>query len=188
MKKIISFAFSMIFIVAMTFAQSKTVSEFSDNTKGYTAFLYQSVIRVMNKDQNPDFNKLIRDLDHIKLALSEHRGIDAKQVFKTIDTGVKGEGFEMIMSFNNKDYKCNAYELESRNGKSTWVTTFMTEGYAGAMEMKGTLDLKYIEALSSLNYEQIKSMIPSSYIKQHDKIKETKEKIKAEEESKEEKH
>jgi len=127
MKKVISFVFSMLLIVSMTFAQSKTVSEFSDNTEGYTAFLYQSVIRVMNKDQNPDFNKLIRDLDHIKLALSEHKGADAKQIFKTIDTGVKGEGFDMIMSFNNKDYKCNAYELESRNGKSTWVTTFMTD-------------------------------------------------------------
>ena len=181
MKKVLSFVFTMLCIVSMTTAQSKTVSEFSDNTEGYTAFLYQSVIRVMNKDQNPDFNMLIRDLDHIKIALSEHVGADAKQTFYTIDKGVKAEGFEMIMSFNNKDYKCNAYELESRNGKSTWVTTFMTDGYAGAMEMKGTLDLKYIESLSSLNYEQLESMIPSRYTKQIEKkmeekvVKETKE-------------
>ena len=166
MKKILSTVFAMICIVSMTFAQSKTVSEFSDNTTGYTAFLYQSVIRVMNKHQNPDFNMLIRDLDHIKIALSDHAEEDIKQTFTKIDKGVQAEGFEMIMSFNNKDYKCNAYELESRNGKSTWVTTFMMDGYAGAMEMKGTLDLKYIETLSSLNYEQLESMIPSKYTKQ----------------------
>lgn len=184
MKKILSFVFTMLCIFSMTFAQSKTVNEFSENTTGYKAFLYQSVIRVMNKDQNPDFNMLIRDLDHIKIALSEHTGADAKQTFLTIDKGVQSEGFEMIMSFNNKDYKCNAYELESRNGKSTWVTTFMTEGYAGAMEMKGMLDLKYIESLSSLNYEQLESMIPSKYTKQIEKEVEEK----AVEESTEEKH
>ena len=184
MKKIFSTVVAMICIVTMTFAQSKTVSDFSDNTTGYTAFLYQSVIRVMNKDQNPDFNMLIRDLDHVKIALSEHAGADAKQTFTKIDKGVQAEGFEMIMSFNNKDYKCNAYELESRNGKSTWVTTFMTDGYAGAMEMKGTLDLKYIESLSSLNYEQLESMIPSKYTKR------VEEKIEEEtgDEPKEEKH
>ena len=174
MKKVLSFVFTMLCIVSMTFAQSKTVSEFSDNTKGYTAFLYQSVIRVLNKDQNPNFNNLIKDLDHVKIALSEHQGPDAKQAFLGIDNGVQAEGFEMIMSFNNKDYKCNAYELDSKNGKSTWVTTFMTDGYAGVMEMKGMLNLKYIESLNSLNYEKLESMIPGRYIKSK---KEAKEKV-----------
>jgi len=44
------------------------------------------------------------------------------------------------------------------------------------------------DGLSSLNYEQLEDMIPSSYIKKHDKIKEKREEMDAEEELKEEKH
>lgn len=160
MKKLLSLIVALVCIVSLTFAQSTTVAQFEKDTKGYKAFLYQSVIRVLNKDQNPDFNKLIKDLDHMRLVLSDTKGDEAMQTFKSVDAGIRSEGFELIMSFDNKDYKCNAYELASRNGKSTWVATFFTNDRAGVMEMKGMLDLKYIEALSSLNYEKLKQMIP----------------------------
>ena len=158
----------MLLFASVTFAQSSTVANFEKESKGYKAFLYQSVIRVLNKDQNPDFNKLIKDLDHVKLVLSEYRNEKALDMFKVVDKGVKSEGYEMVMSFDNKDYKCNAYEMVSSKGKSTWVATFFTEGRAGVLEMKGMLDLKYFEALSSLNYDELQDMMPQGRPKNWD--------------------
>ncbi|MEM6805144.1 MAG: DUF4252 domain-containing protein [Bacteroidota bacterium] len=149
-----------IFISLSSFGQSKTVAEFEENTDGYKAFLYQSVIRVMNKDKNPDFNMLIRDLDHLKFVSTDKNAPDGKATFLKLDQGVKGEGYEEIMSFDNPDNICHVYELKSSGGQSTWVATFLTEGVAGAFEMKGSLDLTYIKALSSLNMDRLQEVLP----------------------------
>ena len=50
MKKILTSIFTMLLFASVTFAQSSTVANFEKESKGYKAFLYQSVIRVLNKD------------------------------------------------------------------------------------------------------------------------------------------
>lgn len=159
MKKLGILAIAIFFSLA-SFGQSKTVAEFEENTDGYKAFLYQSVIRVMNKDKNPDFNMLIRDLDHLKFVSTSTEDPNAKATFLKLDQGVKGEGYEAIMSFDNPDNICHVYELKSFGGQSSWVATFLTEGVAGVFEMKGSLDLKYLKALSSLNMEKLQEILP----------------------------
>ena len=153
--------FSLILGLALTtFGQSKTVSDFEENADGYKLFLYQSYIRLLNQDKNPDFNRLIQDLDHIRFVSTDSVGEGAKQTFKRLDSGIRGEGFEEVMSFDNPNYKCHVYELKSRSGKSNWVATLFMEGRAGLLEMKGSLKLKYLEALSSLNMDRLKEILP----------------------------
>lgn len=135
------------------FGQSKTVANFIDEADGYNVYLYQSLIRVLNKDKNPDFNMLIRDVDHLRLLTTD--SVDnALATFKSLDQGVQQEGYESIMSFDNKDYKCHLYELEDRGG-SYWVATLFVEGRAGIIEMKGAVDMKYLSSFSSLNMDKL---------------------------------
>lgn len=161
---------STIFLAMLTcvsaFGQSKTVADFQEDTDGYKLFLYQSVIRVMNKDKNPDFNQLIRNLDHFRFVSTKPDSESAKTTFKQIDQGVQGEGFEEIMRFDMDGNKCRVYELESNRGQSSWVVTLLMEDVAGAMEMKGSLDLRYLSALQSLNMDKVKDMLPLDKMKE----------------------
>lgn len=159
MKRHFIFALSLLFAFS-AFAQSKTVEDFEANTDGYKLFMYQSMLRMLNQDANPDFNKLIRNLDHLRFVSSEATGAAATTAFKDLEKGVQGEGFEEIMSFDNATNKCRIYEMESNGGESTWVVTILMEETAAAMEMKGSLDLKYINALSSLNMDKVQEMLP----------------------------
>jgi hypothetical protein len=159
MKKLSIFSLALVMTLA-AFGQSQTVADFEESTEGYKLFLYQSVIRMLNKDKNPDFNMLIRNLDHLRFVSSDAQGEEARAVFREVDRGVQKEGFEEIMSFDNSANKCRIYELESRGGESTWVVTLLMEDVAAAMEMKGSLDLKYLDALSSLNMERVGEMLP----------------------------
>lgn len=158
--KIISIFFLATVISLSSFGQSKSVAEFEEKSEGSKLFLYQSVLRVMNKDKNPDFNMLIRNLDHLRFVSSGSEDQTPKQTFLKLDKGVQGEGFEEIMSFDDSERKCRVYELESSGGQSTWVVTLYSDGIAGALEMKGSLDLKYLKAISSLNMDEMKELLP----------------------------
>lgn len=161
MKKLTILAIALL-ISLMSFGQSSTVADFEKTAEGYKLFLYQSVIRVLNKDKNPDFNMLIRDLDHLRFVSTklDTTGLEAKATFKELDRGVRGEDFIEIMSFDNPGYKCHVYELESSKGKSTWVAVLLMEDRAAVMEMEGSMDLKYIQSLSSLNMDRLQEMLP----------------------------
>ena len=159
MKKLIIILLALL-VSAAAFGQSPTVLDFEKNTKGMKLFMYQSVIRMLNRDKNPDFNMLIRDLDHLRFVMTDSVGDDSKSVFKRLDSGIRGEGFEEILTFDNKDYRCHMFEAEDKAGKSTWVAVMFMEGRAGIIEMKGSLDLKYIRALESLNMERLQTMLP----------------------------
>ncbi len=162
MKKLIG-VFGILFLLTVYMsAQSKVVKNFEENANGYKAFAYQSVLRMLNQDQNPEFNKLIRNLDHIRLVTTDSTGVLALKSFKQLDKGIRGEGFEELLTFNNKEYKCHVYELSSKNKKTTWVATFYAQGRAGLLEMVGSLDMKYISALSSLSMDQLQELIPDA--------------------------
>ncbi|MDX1686061.1 MAG: DUF4252 domain-containing protein [Saprospiraceae bacterium] len=142
--------------------QSATVTDFSNTSEGYNLYLYQSLIRMLNQDANHDFNMLIRDLDHLKF-ITDTRATSDESVgstFRELDQGIRSEGFESIMSIDNKDYILHLYHLESRGSKAHWVATFFMEGMTGVLEMKGTLDTKYLHAFSSLDYEQLQKLLP----------------------------
>ena len=161
MKKIL---LALVFCLALgstsLFAQSKTAEKFEKSSEGYKLFLYQSMIRMLNKDQNPEFNMLIKDLDHLRVVTTKEGAENEADVFADLDSGVQSEGFEALMSFDQKDYKCHLYEKEGRKGKTTWIATFMADGRSGIMEMKGMLNLKYINAFSSLDLDKIEELAP----------------------------
>ena len=159
MKKFLLIVLFGAFTFGQTFAQSKTVADFEADAKGYKLFLYQSVLRILNKDKNPDFNMLIRDLDHMRIATTDSVGEAAMDIFQKLDQGVKTEGFEEVITFDNKDQICHVYLWESGKGKTSWVATFFMNGTAGVFEMKGSLNLKYLDALASLNTSKMQDLI-----------------------------
>ncbi len=150
------FAFSFV----TAFGQSEVVKRFEENAEGYKFFAYQSVLRILNQDKNPEFNKLIRDLDHIRIVTTDSTGVLAKKSFELLDQGIRNEGFEEVLTFDNADYSCHVYELSNKAKKSTWVATFFMEGRAGLFEMVGSLNVKYMGAFSSLNMDRLKEMMP----------------------------
>ena len=160
MKKLIIMLCLGIFSVMAAFGQSKTVEQFEENAKGYKFFAYQSVLRVLNQDKNPDFNKLISGLDHLRIVTTDSTGVLAIAAFNRLDQGIQNEGFEQILTFDNKEYKCHIYELSKKSNNTTWVATVFMQGRAGIFEMVGSLDVRYLSAFSSMNMDRLREIIP----------------------------
>lgn len=153
---IVFFLFALFSMSAL--GQSQVAKEFEENSKGYKFFAYQSVLRILNQDKNPDFNKLIRNLDHLRVVTTDSTGSDGLKVFHKLDQDIQNEGFEEIMTFDNKDYRCHVYELSKNSKKSTWMATFYMQGRAGLFEMVGSLDMRYLSALANLDMDQLQEL------------------------------
>ncbi|MFK7756118.1 MAG: DUF4252 domain-containing protein [Flavobacteriales bacterium] len=144
-------------------AQTKTVQTLEDNNDGYNLFMYQSVIRVLNKDNNEEFNLLVKDLEYIKAIVTDSIGESAKTQYKTLLKSIKSEGFSELFMIDNKEMKASIYEKENQKGESEYVAFMYYEplGKTGAFEMKGSLDLRYINAFESLDFKKLKELAES---------------------------
>lgn len=146
-------------LTIMSFGQSKTAADFEKNADGYKLFLYQSVIRLLNNDKNPDFNLLIRDLDHLRFVSTDSIGVEAKNKVLELDEGLQSERGESILTFDSKDYICHVYELPTGGSGSSWIAVIYIQGRAALFEMKGALNTKYLKALTSLDMSLLMEMM-----------------------------
>lgn len=160
MKKIITITTVLALLTSITFGQSKTIADFDKKATGAHLFLYQSVIRVLNKDKNPDFNKLIKDLDYLKFIMTDSLVTNVKSEYKALESNLGKEGYAQLMTFDNKDYKSTVFEKEDNSGKTSWVAIFSLADRYGLFEMNGSLDPKYFSSISSLNIDKLQDMLP----------------------------
>ncbi|MFT4660875.1 MAG: hypothetical protein ACI8XB_001144 [Patiriisocius sp.] len=162
MKKIITLFLVIVLGITVNSvsAQSKAITQFEEQVDGYNLYLYQSLIRVLNKDKNEDFNLLIKDLDHLKFLMTDSIGDQSIMLYKNLMEGLGDEGYEELMNFDNIDYKATVLSLESGRSGTSWVVVFNMGEMSGLFEMMGSVDTKYLNALSSLNMEKLKKMMP----------------------------
>lgn len=164
MRATILFFFLAVAGIAPGWGQSRTVAAFAETAEGYNVFLYQSLIRVLNKDKNPDFNRLIQDLDHIRFVTTEAGTGDPAATFADLDRQVQAEGFVSLISYDNPTSRCHVYEMQARGGQSIWVATMYTSELAGVIEMKGSLNMKYLPALESLDIDRLEDILPEGLL------------------------
>lgn len=163
MGKVITFALALclLFGCAGEQMQSKTVETFQAKADGYDFVIDKSILRMVNSDQDPDFNSLIQNLDNIKISSSDGGAQGPKAIFKKLAKGLAVEGFDEVIAVDNKDISCRLFEWSAENSDSNWVLVFMAMGEAGVVEMNGELDPAYLNSISNLNFDKVKSLIES---------------------------
>lgn len=154
-------------MVAASFAaisQSTTIKEFETKNEdaGYNLFLYQSVIRMLNKDNNEDFNYLVQDLEYIKVLITDSTETAAVSDYKAMTLSISNEGYEELLMIDNKDMKASVYQIDNGNGVEFVAFLHSKDfGRTGAFEMKGNLNLKYLSAFESLDFAKLKEIAES---------------------------
>jgi len=115
---------------------------------------------MLNRDKNEDFNMLIKDLDHLKVLMTDSIGSASNVLYKNLEKGLQEERYEELMTFENPDSKATVFSKEDEEGIANWVVIFGMGEVSGLFEMKGSIDTKYLSALSSLNMQKLQSILP----------------------------
>jgi len=109
---------------------------------------YHSSLNMLNVEDDPDFSRMIQDIEKIKLLLieseeqTEKRGIVAE-----LKDDLSAEGFEELMTIKSKDYDVGVYILED-DGDVEGFFFIMEETHTlVAVDLVGSMPINDIGAL-----------------------------------------
>lgn len=159
MKKL-TLCFAVLLMCIGTMAQSKTIAEFEkDKGFGKKLFLYESYIRMLNLNENPDYYKLVKDVEYIKVVRAESEVDVAKKEYRNLQSSIQKEGYEEVFMAEDKEGMASIYLYEEEGEKTQWIVFMQKEEMTVALVLHGSLNLEYMKGLSSLNHEMLENYI-----------------------------
>ena len=131
-----------------------------EHSKEKKFFLYQSLLRIVNIDHNKDFDKLIKNVEYIKI--NTFKTPDSTEVvpWKELQSAIKKDGYEELISFAQKGMKIKL-TMKGDESQSSFLIFIVSEGTSMLAEMEGYLDLRYLGALATANFDRLNEITGS---------------------------
>jgi hypothetical protein len=162
MKNQIIAAFVLIFsLLAFTACQkSQTSPTLENHEKKYPdlkkKYVYQSLIRLANIKKDPDFEKLIKDVD--KIILYFPPAGDSTYQIKDVKQGLSTDGYETLVDVRTAEkQRMSLWVKES--GKHAHYIALMDAEEDLILEIDGQLNLEYLSALKMADQESLLNLI-----------------------------
>lgn len=95
-------------------AQSKVMRELADDfPDAFVLMIYHSSLNMLNIDDDPDFARMIRDIEKIKvLRVDKDEDNFTSEALVDLKGDLNDRGFEELMVIKSKDYNIGVYILE----------------------------------------------------------------------------
>ena len=148
MKKIIMI---LAFLGSFSFAsaQSKTTREFSEDHEGaFTLFFYNNTLKMLNQDDNPELEELIKDIDKMKfIRIEKAKSKFTDEDFKDLIEDYHDEDFEDLMTLRHSGMKVNVYIQEEDDNTTGLVLLMDDDTSFSVLDIKGKVPLNKLASL-----------------------------------------
>jgi hypothetical protein len=125
-------------------AQSKTTEDLQKNNKeAMSLFFYHNTLRMMNQDDDPEFDELIKDIEKLKFIMLDKKktaGMDYNKLVK----GYKSESFEEIMTSRFEGKNFDVFLKESGGITKGMVVTINDAENLFVLDIVGSIALNKI--------------------------------------------
>jgi len=142
------------------FAQSVTVSEFVEKHQPSASFyLYPSTLRMINRENNPDYQQLVRNIDKLSfLTFDKNSANLASNSVNQLLNSLREEAYQELMSF--KDAGNQVYVYAKGDSPEAYVSMVDNEGTLMLFDVEGSPDLSALLRLvqSDFNFGPIAEM------------------------------
>ena len=146
----------IILLVACSREQTPKVFEkhLADNPDIRKIYIYQSVLRLANVKHDPDFNKLIEDVQ--KITIYQPPREDSTYHIKEVRSNMRSAGYEELIDVRTADKDRISLWLNDSIPKPHYVGLFDTSEGDYIFEIDGQINLDYI---GSINMADQKSLL-----------------------------
>lgn len=122
-------------------AQSQSVARFQEthNTSG-SFYLYPSTLRMVNLNENPDFYKLVNQVEKLQILLFDPATVD-RPAWQELQQGIQQEAYEELISFQQKDSQITVYARGDSPDFEGVVGTVDNEQTLALIDLAGFVDL-----------------------------------------------
>jgi hypothetical protein len=146
-------------MAAVLSAQIQAVKEFIEShpdLKSY--YVYQSQLRILNQDNDEDFNRLIKDVRKINAYVQEGDADVSKASYTRMIDELTKDNFEVYIQAKMEGTLVNL--LGRDKGKDSYfVLAVHDQSNFALVEMDGKLDLNYLSALDGIDFNKLQQIL-----------------------------
>lgn len=132
-------------------AQSKTTRAFSEKyDNAFTLFFYNNTLKMLNQENNAEFEALIKDIDKMKfIRVSKKEHDFSDEDFKQIIADYHEENFEDLMTMRHEGMNINVF-IQEDDGVTTGLVLLMNDSETfSILDIKGKVPLNQLATLIS---------------------------------------
>src|SRR5688572_23516623 len=112
---------TVLFVIVFTatgFAQSKATDALGEKYASRIFFFYNNTLRMINQEENKEFDELIKDIEKMKLVWIQKKDKNfGTTQYKQLISSYKSESFEEIMTSRFQGKSFDVY-LKEKNNKT----------------------------------------------------------------------
>ena len=134
---------------AYCFAQSKTTDALQKKYKSsFALFFYNNTLRMINQQEDAEFDELIRDIEKMKLLIirKKEAGFD----YKKLVGEYKGESFEEIMTSRHQGKTFDIFVREKEGKTKAMLVLVNDEENLFVLDILGSIALNKVTKLYSV--------------------------------------
>lgn len=109
-------------------------------------YVYQSLIRLANIKKDPDFEKLIKDVDKVILYLPPNG--DSTYQIKDVRNGLPADGYETLVDVRTADAQRISLWVKESNAKSHYIALMDAADQDVILEIDGQINIEYLSAIN----------------------------------------
>ena len=183
MKKIAIWLLCIVTTVSSQ-AQSKTTLALEERYQGsMTLFFYKNTLRMLNQQENAEFDQLIQDIEKMKfLLVSKDNGRLGSREYRTLVTEYQKEGFEPIVTSRIEGRNFDVYLRDEKGKKPGTVLLVNDSSSLYVLDIVGKIDVSKAGALFNVidGSTDIGERIKHFTDRESDSVRRKKKKIKVE--------
>jgi hypothetical protein len=108
-------------------AQSKTTEALhKKNEEALSLFFYNNTLRMLNQNNDPNFDALIKDIEKMKFLMIDKKTSFTSADYKKLTTGYKSEKFEEIMTSRYQGKNFDVF-LKDASGKTEGMVVLVND-------------------------------------------------------------
>lgn len=132
----------------------KHLTQYPDIQKKY---IYQSVLRLANIKQDPDFNKLIKDVEKITIYFPP--GEDSTYQVKSLRSTIREEGYEELIDIRTAQKDRISLWVNESLPKPHYMGVLDTSGGDYIFEIDGQLNMDYLSSINMVDQNSLRELL-----------------------------
>ena len=109
-------------------------------------YVYQSLIRLANIKKDPDFEKLIKDVNKVILYLPPSG--DSTYQIKDVRNGLPADGYETLVDVRTADAQRISLWVKESNAESHYIALMDAADQDVILEIDGQINIEYLSAIN----------------------------------------
>lgn len=160
MKAFLMTTFTLLLFCFAANAQSKTITQFLEKHEpSASLYFYPSTLRMINLEKNPDYQRLVRNIEKLSFLTFEKKSADVgKSDFQALKEQLASEKFEELFSMNDQDN--HIYVYAKGDDPEAYISVVDNQNSLMLFDMQGAPHLPSLMKLiqSDFNFGTIAEM------------------------------